>query len=131
MKTLKILLPSSEPRVLFQLLFNIECQAGWFIILMAVVLSLHPWWLQTHSAVLPAELDAVCQKPSLFFTSIERLKAYGWRLAQSTHCRCAYQSSNSLECCTSSFYHLVFGLQPRNMCTCCPSPRRFATQNVR
>lgn len=68
----------------------------------AVVPSLHPWWLQTHPAALPAELVAVCQKPSLFLPAAREVKSL-W-VEASTECPLymrAYQSSNSLECCTA------------------------------
>lgn len=84
-------LPVAEPWAAFKLPFPWGSQEGWFIMAVAVVPSLRPWWLWAH----PAELLRSSQQ-------WERLKTL-WAEA-GTECPLymrAYQSGNSLECCTT------------------------------
>ena len=90
---------------------------------------LRVWWL--HPAALPAGADALCEKPAFFFFFFfnqhrERLKVCGRRPAQSAHCTCVHtRAVTPWNAAPLSFYHLLFVLQPRSVCTLRPSPRRL------
>lgn len=133
-------LPSSESGLTFQVSLNIRSRES--------CSSHHSLWFFLHAFVfwgcggcillpcLLGQMLSVRNLPFFFFFFFnqhrERLKVCGRRPAQSAHCTCVHtRAVTPWNAAPLSFYHLLFVLQPRSVCTLRPSPRRLTMWNGR